>query len=53
MEDIAAEYVREIRAARPTGPYVLGGYSIGATVAFEVARQLQATAAVPLLLSST
>ena len=52
MEAIAAEYVREIRAARPTGPYVVGGYSIGATVAFEVARQLRAAgAAVPLLLS--
>lgn len=52
MEAVAAEYVREILAARPDGPYIVGGYSVGATVAFEVARQLRALgAAVPLLLS--
>jgi amino acid adenylation domain-containing protein len=42
FEEIAAEYVREITAARPQGPYLLSGYSIGALVAVEVALQLQA-----------
>src|ERR1041384_7762947 len=41
FEAIAAEYVREITALRPRGPYLLGGYSIGAVVALEVALQLQ------------
>ena len=42
IEDIAARYVEEITAERPDGPIVMGGYSIGALVAFEVAVQLQA-----------
>jgi amino acid adenylation domain-containing protein len=42
FEEIAAEYVREITAACPRGPYLLSGYSIGAFAAVEVALQLQA-----------
>ena len=42
FEEIAARYAAEIAAARPDGPVVLGGYSIGALVAFELALQLQA-----------
>jgi amino acid adenylation domain-containing protein len=42
IEDIAARYVKEIVDERPDGPIVLGGYSIGALVAFELALQLQA-----------
>jgi thioesterase domain-containing protein/acyl carrier protein len=42
FEEIAAEYVKEITAACPHGPYLLSGYSIGAHVAIEVALQLQA-----------
>jgi thioesterase domain-containing protein len=41
VEEMAADYVRAIRAARESGPYVLGGWSMGGLVAFEMARQLQ------------
>ncbi|MFD8699134.1 amino acid adenylation domain-containing protein [Kitasatospora purpeofusca] len=39
---IAADYVREIRAVRPQGPYHLLGWSFGAVVAQEMAVQLRA-----------
>jgi amino acid adenylation domain-containing protein len=42
IEDVAAHYLREITAFRPRGPYLVGGYSVGGTVAFELACQLQA-----------
>ena len=42
MEDLAAQQLTAIRRAQPEGPYTLGGWSSAATVAFEVARQLQA-----------
>ncbi|HET7504894.1 MAG TPA: amino acid adenylation domain-containing protein [Kofleriaceae bacterium] len=40
IEDMAAAYVAEIQAVQPRGPYLLGGWSLGGTVAFEVAGQL-------------
>lgn len=40
VEDLAAVYVRAIRAVQPEGPYQLVGFSYGGLVAFEVARQL-------------
>ena len=42
FEDIAARYAEEIAAERPDGPVILGGYSIGGLIAFELALQLQA-----------
>ncbi|MGB9309175.1 MAG: alpha/beta fold hydrolase [Candidatus Acidiferrales bacterium] len=42
IEDMAAAYTQEIRKKQPHGPYFLGGYCMGGTVAFEVAQQLQA-----------
>ena len=42
IEDMAALYVKHIRKARPRGPYYVGGYCMGGTVAFEVAQQLRA-----------
>lgn len=42
VEDMAALYVKEIRHARPHGPYLLGGYCGGGTIALEVAQQLHA-----------
>ncbi len=42
FEEIAARYVKEILAECPTGPYVIGGYSVGARIALAVALQLQA-----------
>jgi phthiocerol/phenolphthiocerol synthesis type-I polyketide synthase E len=40
VEDMAARYVKEIRKVRPHGPYLLGGYCGGGTIAYEVAQQL-------------
>lgn len=40
VEELAADYVKEIRAIQPHGPYRVGGLSFGGTVAFEVAQQL-------------
>jgi amino acid adenylation domain-containing protein len=41
IEEMAAHYVREVRAVRPAGPYRLGGYCFGGTVAYEMAHQLE------------
>jgi aspartate racemase len=38
---MAAHYIRDIRAVQPQGPYRLGGYSAGGTIAFEMAQQLR------------
>ena len=42
IEDMAALYSKEIRKVQPYGPYFLGGYCGGGTIAFEVAQQLRA-----------
>ena len=42
LEDMAAHYIKEIRALQPEGPYYLGGYCMGGGVALEVAQQLHA-----------
>ncbi len=39
--ETASFYRQMIQAIQPTGPYDLGGYSIGGTLAYEIARQLQ------------
>ncbi len=40
VEEMAAHYVKEIRAFQPSGPYYLGGACTGGIVAYEIARQL-------------
>jgi thioesterase domain-containing protein len=40
IEEIAAQYVRDLREFQPTGPYYLGGYCFGGNVAYEMARRL-------------
>jgi thioesterase domain-containing protein len=40
IEEMAAHYLDEIRTIQPTGPYHLGGFSLGGIVAYEMARQL-------------
>ncbi len=42
LEDMAARYIREIRAVQPTGPYFLGGWCLGGYLAYEAAQQLRA-----------
>jgi amino acid adenylation domain-containing protein len=42
VEDMAAHYVTEMRELQPVGPYLIGGRSLGGTIAFEMARQLRA-----------
>lgn len=41
LEALAAFYVQQIRSKQPHGPYRIAGYSFGATVAYEMASQLQ------------
>ncbi|MCS0634587.1 amino acid adenylation domain-containing protein [Streptomyces sp. LP05-1] len=42
VEEIAASYVARIREVQPEGPYLIGGWSFGGFVSFEMARQLRA-----------
>lgn len=42
IEEMAACYIREIRAVQPSGPYYLAGASFGGVVAYEMAQQLVA-----------
>ena len=42
VEDLVECYLAEIRRVQPSGPYFLLGYSIGGTIAFELARELSA-----------
>ena len=42
IEDIASQYVADLRKFQPDGPYRLGGYCFGGNVAYEMARQLRA-----------
>lgn len=41
VEEMAALYVSEIRETQPQGPYYLGGWCLGGTIAFEMATQLE------------
>ena len=42
VQAAAADYMAEIRALQPQGPYLLAGYSGGGITAYEMAQQLQA-----------
>lgn len=42
VESMAAHYIREMRSVQSEGPFLLGGYSFGGLVAYEMARQLYA-----------
>jgi amino acid adenylation domain-containing protein len=41
IENMASHYIEAVRAIQPEGPYLLGGWSFGGVVAFEMARQLK------------
>ncbi len=50
IEEMAACYVSEVKNIQPEGPYLLGGYCLGGTIALEMARQFRAQGQeVPLL----
>ena len=40
IETTAARYVKAILDHQPAGPYLIGGLSLGATIAYEIAQQL-------------
>ena len=40
VEELAEHYLVAIRGVRPSGPYHLGGFSMGGVVAYEIARRL-------------
>ena len=42
VEELAKAYIEEVLAAQAKGPYYLFGFSYGATIAFEIACQLEA-----------
>jgi amino acid adenylation domain-containing protein len=42
VEETAAYYLEEIRNVQPHGPYLLGGYSFGGLLSYEIARELRA-----------
>jgi len=41
LEATATDYVKAVRDAQPHGPYLLGGWSAGGVIAFEMAQQLK------------
>ena len=50
IEVMATQYIEAMRAVQPEGPYLLGGWSFGGIVAFEMAQQLSRQGqSVPLL----
>jgi len=41
VEEMAYHYIQAMRAVQPAGPYMIGGWSFGGMVAFEMARQIR------------
>jgi thioesterase domain-containing protein/acyl carrier protein len=41
VEAMAEKYLSEIRRLQPEGPYFLGGYCLGGTIAYEMAQRLR------------
>jgi amino acid adenylation domain-containing protein/FkbH-like protein len=41
IEEMAAQYMKDLQVVQPRGPYYLGGYCFGGNVAYEMARQLE------------
>ena len=42
FEEMARDYLKELRTVQPKGPYLLGGFSGGGITAYEMAQQLRA-----------
>jgi non-ribosomal peptide synthetase component F/thioesterase domain-containing protein len=43
IEEMAAAHLAALRAVRPKGPYVIGGFCVGGVVAYELAQQIEAS----------
>lgn len=43
IEEMAAEHLAALRAVRPKGPYVIGGFCVGGLIAYELAQQIKAS----------
>jgi thioesterase domain-containing protein/acyl carrier protein len=41
LESLASRYLEAVQEVQPQGPYLLGGWSLGGTIAYEMARQLE------------
>jgi hypothetical protein len=41
LESMASNYLAEIKSVQPEGPYFLGGYCLGGTIALEIAQQMR------------
>ena len=41
VEATATLYIEQLKTVRPTGPYIIGGFSFGGVVAYEIAQQLR------------
>jgi thioesterase domain-containing protein/acyl carrier protein len=44
LKSIAACILQKVKATQPAGPYILGGFCLGAVLAYEIASQLQSAA---------
>lgn len=42
VEEMASRYITSMRSVQRDGPYLLGGWSVGGVIAFEMVRQLEA-----------
>jgi len=42
FEEMASDYIRELKCVQPEGPYLLAGFSGGGITAYEMTRQLRA-----------
>ncbi len=42
FEEMAVDYIKEMKTVQPEGPYIIGGFSGGGITAYEIARQLKA-----------
>ncbi len=41
VEEMAEDYIEAIKKVQPKGPYNIGGYCMGGTIAYEIAQQLK------------
>ncbi|MFL0811272.1 MAG: SDR family NAD(P)-dependent oxidoreductase [Agarilytica sp.] len=41
FEEMAVDYIKEMKTVQPEGPYIIGGFSGGGITAYEIARQLK------------